>query len=83
MMPPPRGDEFFQRGAVTVAVAEGRGGDARTERFDGADEEGLDHGDVANDDGNEGFADGPATGSLGAVGTGLEGRLGRGKEYTM
>lgn len=32
---------------------------------------GVDHGDVSNDDGDECFSAGPATGLLGAVGTGL------------
>lgn len=41
--------------------------------IDGAGEEWLDHGDVADDDGNEGFADGPAASCLGAIGSGLGG----------
>lgn len=31
----------------------------------------VDHGDVSNNDGDEGFSAGPATGLLGAIGTGL------------
>ena len=76
---PREGDDLLEGGAVAVDAARGGGaGDAGAEGFDGAHEEGLDHGDVADDDGDEGFADGPAAGLLGAVGAGLVGDVRRG-----
>ena len=77
MVPPRKGNNFFEGRAV--AVADVGGADAGAERFDGANEEGLDHGDVADDDRDECFADGPAAGLLSTIGTSLarilEGRL--------
>ena len=54
---------------IRGATTQGRYGAISTES--NAADDGLYHGDVSDDDGGEGFSAGPATGLLGAIGTGL------------
>lgn len=56
-------------GNVLGGAAKGREVAVRT--ADDATDNGVDHGDISDDDGDKGFSTGPAAGLLGTVGTGL------------
>lgn len=62
----------LERRVVAGVAAGADGGEADADFLGQARQEGLDHGDVVDDDGDEGFAHRPAAGLLGAVRSGLE-----------
>lgn len=64
---------IFERSATAGVAAGADGGEAHADFFGEARQEGLDHGDVVDHDGDECFADSPAARLLCAVGSGLEG----------
>lgn len=54
-----------------IGGAAAKGRNVTVSTASNAADDGVDHGDVSDDDGDEGFSAGPATGLLGAIGTGL------------
>lgn len=60
-----------QRIGEAIRGAATKGREVSVGTASNAADNGVDHGDVSDDDGDEGFSTGPATRLLGAVGTGL------------